>query len=305
MYWDIGKMIIEKKQQLGWGNAIVEQLAKDLKREFPNLKGFSRSNLFTIRQWYLFYSMADEKVQQVVGQIPWGHHGLIVSKVKNIEEAYFYMQKTIEQGWSRSILAHQIELNLYKRIGQATTNFTLTLPPVASDLAKQTLKDPYIFDFLSIGQEAHEREWEKELTRHITKFLLELGAGFAFVGNQYHLEVAGDDFYLDLLFYHFKLKCFVAIDLKVGEFKPEYAGKMNFYLTALDKQVKSREDKPSIGMILCKSKGNKVVAEYTLQDLNKPIGIAEYRLTEAIPDDIRTELPSIEELEEELKKLKE
>jgi predicted nuclease of restriction endonuclease-like (RecB) superfamily len=304
LYWDLGKAIVEKSTQAGWGNAVVEQLSKDLTQDFPTLKGFSRTNLYAMRSWYLFYGEQDPIVPQLVGQIPWGHNRLIIDKIKDRTEALFYVQQTIQNGWSRDILAHQIQTKLFARQGKAISNFTQTLPKPQSDLATQTLKDPYIFDFLSLTDEAHERELEKALVSHITKFLLELGAGFAFVGQQYHLEVDGDDYYIDLLFYHVKLHCYVAIELKIGEFKPEYAGKLNFYLSALDSQVKSMEDKPSIGMILCRSNQKKVTAEYALRDMNKPIGIAEYRFTEALPENIRTELPTIEELEEELKKLK-
>jgi predicted nuclease of restriction endonuclease-like (RecB) superfamily len=301
LYWDLGKLIVERLRTSGWGEAIVEQLSKDLSAAFPDLKGFSRTNLYAMRQWYLFYGQG-ETVPQVVGQIPWGHNRLILDKIKDQAEALFYAKACFENGWSRNLLAHQIDLKLYHRQGKATTNFDRALPAGESDLAQQTLKDPYVFDFLSVGNQAHEREVEKALVDHITKFLLELGAGFAFLGRQYHLEVDGEDYYLDLLFYHVKLHCYVVIELKVGEFKPEYAGKVNFYLSALDSQVKSPADKPSIGLILCRSNQRKVTAEYALRDMNKPIGIAEYRITEAIPEHLRTELPTIEELEAELRK---
>lgn len=224
-----------------------------------------------------------------------------MDKLKDPQERLFYMQNVIAHGWSRSMMIHQIELNLYQRQGQAASNFKDKLPSPQSELAQQTLKDPYVFDFLTIGQEAHEREIEKSLVQHIEKFLLELGAGFAFVGRQYHLEVSERDFYIDLLFYHLKLRSFVAIDLKAEEFKPEYAGKMNFYLSALDSLLKHPSDQPSIGLILCKTK-DKVLAEYALRDMNKPIGLAEYRITESLPKDIQTSLPSIEMLEAELAK---
>ena len=301
LYWDIGKLIAEKQVKGKWGESIVDMLASDLKREFPDMKGCSRANLFNIRQWYLFYLTMDEKVQQLVRQLPWGHNIVIVSKIKEPTEAVFYLTETIINNWSRNILIHQIESGLYSRRSKVLHNFEATLPTPQSDLAKQTLKDPYIFDFLSLGEEAQEREIEKELTKHITKFLLELGAGFSFVGSQYPLEISGKDYYMDLLFYHLKLRCFVIIELKAGEFKPEYAGKLNFYLSAVDKILKQKEDNPSIGIILCKSK-DKVIAEYALKDMSKPMGVSEYKIVRAIPEKLKMSLPTIDELEKELSK---
>ena len=286
------------------GDSIVDMLAGDLRREFPDMKGFSRANIFNIRQWYLFYSTRDEKVQQLVRQLPWGHNMVIVNKIKDPSEAIFYLAEAIRNNWSRNVLIHQIESGLYQRKGKVLHNFEATLPAPQSDLARQTLKDPYIFDFLSLGEEAQEREIEKELTKHITKFLLELGAGFSFVGSQYPLEISSKDYYLDLLFYHLKLRCFVIIELKAGEFKPEYAGKLNFYLSAVDKTLKQEGDKPSIGIILCKSK-DKVIAEYALKDMGKPIGVSEYKIVRAIPEKLKTSLPTIDELEKELSKSEE
>ena len=242
-----------------------------------------------------------EFVQQVAAQLPWFHLAVLLDKVKDLEERLFYIQNAIKNGWSRSAMVHQIELNLYSRQGKAISNFKEKLPPSQSDLAHCTLKDPYLFDFLNIGDEAHEREVEKGLVKHMEKFLLELGAGFAFVGRQYHLELGDQDFYLDLIFYHLKLRCFMVLELKDKDFKPEYAGKMNFYLSAVDDLLKHPTDNPSIGLILCKSKNN-VLAEYTLRDMTKPISLAEYRLTEALPEDLKTSLPTIEELEAELSK---
>jgi len=240
-------------------------------------------------------------VQQVVAQLPWGHNMIIVNKIKDPSEAIFYLTETIRNNWSRNVLINQIESGLYQRKGKVLHNFEATLPAPQSDLARQTLKDPYIFDFLSLGEEAQEREIEKELTKHITKFLLELGAGFSFVGSQYPLEISGKDYYIDLLFYHLKLRCFVIIELKAGEFKPEYTGKLNFYLSAVDKILKQGEDKPSIGIILCKSK-DKVIAEYALKDMSKPMGVSEYKIVRAIPEKLKTSLPTIDELEKELSK---
>ncbi|MEW6738105.1 MAG: PDDEXK nuclease domain-containing protein, partial [Acidobacteriota bacterium] len=234
-------------------------------------------------------------------QIPWGHNTVLLDKLDTVEKRYWYAQKAVEFGWSRNILVMQIESKLYERqaINEKVTNFKTQLPAPQSDLAEQILKDPYNFDFLSIGQEAQEREIEREFVKHITKFLLELGAGFAFVGQQYHLEIGGDDFYIDLLFYHLKLRAYIVIDLKAGKFKPEYAGQINFYLSAIDATLKHPNDNPSIGLILCKDK-NKVVAEYALKDMSKPIGISEYQLMAAVPEPLKTSLPSIEELEAEL-----
>jgi len=235
-------------------------------------------------------------VQQVVAQIPWGHNVRLLDHVKDRDERAWYLQQTIARGWSRDILVHQIESRLYERQGQATTNFPTTLPPPQSDLAQQTLKDPYTFDFLTLGDAAHEHDLERGLTDHIRAFLLELGVGFAYVGSQYHLEVGGQDYYIDLLFYHLKLRCYFVLDLKATEFRPEDAGKMNFYLSAADDLLRHPDDQPSIGLILCKSR-NKVVAEYALRDMSKPIGVSAYQLTEALPERLQGSLPTIEELE--------
>lgn len=237
--------------------------------------------------------------QQVAGQIPWFHNCVLLDKVKDATERQWYIQKTIEHGWSRSILVHQIELRLYHRQGKATTNFDRTLPKPQSELAEQVLKDPYNFDFLSLGDKAWERELEKTLLNHIRDFLLELGVGFAFVGNQYHLEVGGRDFWLDLLFYHYRLHCFVVIDLKVVEFEPEFSGKMSFYVSAVDDLLKQSGDNPTIGIILCKTK-NQILVEYALRDVNKPIGVSTYQLQDGLPENLQGSLPTIEQLEAEL-----
>lgn len=298
LYHYIGTQVLQKQEEQGWGSKVIENLSKDLSKAFPEMKGFSMANLHNMRRFAELYPDASI-LQHLAGELPWYHHVVLMERVKEQESRSFYIQQATKYGWSRATLLHQIELKLHERQGRAITNFKEKLSPTTSDLANQTLKDPYIFDFLSIGAEAHEREVEKALVHHIEKFLLELGAGFAFVGRQYHLEVGNQDFYLDLLFYHLKLRAFIIVELKDNDFKPEYAGKMNFYLSAVDDLVKHSSDQPSIGLILCKSKNN-VLAEYTLRDMAKPIGLAEYRLTEALPENIKTELPTIEELEAEL-----
>lgn len=303
LYWDIGKQIAEKQQASGWGDAVIEQIAKDLSREFQNMKGFSRANLYRMTRFYAFYANQEEFVAQAVRQIPWGHNILIFQQIKDHSKALWYVRKTVENGWSRNVLAHQIDSRLYERQAEKPRidNFTERLPAPQSDLARETLKDPYIFDFLSVGDDAHERELETALVERITRFMLELGKGFAFVGRQYHLEVGGEDFYIDLLFYHLRLHCYVAIEMKTGPFKPEYTGKLNFYLTALDEQVKMQEDGPSIGLILCRDRNN-VIAEYALRDVNKPIGISRYALAATLPEELRASFPTVEEVEAELGK---
>ncbi|MBU1262901.1 DUF1016 family protein, partial [bacterium] len=240
---------------------------------------------------------------QVVTEIPWGHNVVLLEKIKGIKERLWYAEQIKLNGWSRNVLVHQIESDLYGRqaIAVKTTNFPETLPYPQSELVEQTLKDPYIFDFLTLSEEVRERDIEKQLLKHITKFLLELGSGFAFIGNQYHVEIEGTDYYIDLLFYHLKLRCYVAIELKTGEFKPEYAGKINFYLSAIDEMLKSSQDNPSIGMILCKIK-NRLTVEYALKDMSKPIGVAEYKMVRAIPKKLKASLPTVEELEAEFEK---
>jgi predicted nuclease of restriction endonuclease-like (RecB) superfamily len=258
LYWGVGRDILDRQKREGWGAKVIERLASDLRREFPEMKGWSRANLLYMRAFAEAWADG-EIVQQLVGQIPWGHNIALLAKLKISEERQWYARKVIEHGWSRPVLVHQIESGLYRRQGKAVTNFQATLPPGQSDLAHETLKDPYVFDFLSIGEEAHERDLERALVKQITSFLLELGAGFSFVGHQYHLEVGGEDFYLDLLFYHLKLRSYVVIELKTGVFKPEYAGKLNFYLSAVDDLLRHESDNPSIGLILCKDK-NRLVA---------------------------------------------
>lgn len=298
LYWDIGQRILLRQQKEGWGAKVVERLARDLRRIFPDMKGFSRANLLYMRAFAESYPDASI-VQQVAGQIPWFHNCILLDKVKNPAEREWYIRRTIQHGWSRNVLVHQIESGLYGRQGKAITNFDRTLPAPQSELALQVLKDPYVFDFLNIGEEAKERDLEKALLEQIRVFLFELGVGFAFVGSQYHIEVGGEDFYIDLLFYHLRLRCFVVIELKVGEFQPEYAGKMNFYLSAVDDILRHKDDHPSIGIILCKAK-NRVIAEYALRDTRKPIGVSGYKLTETLPKNLKGELPSIKELETSL-----
>ena len=263
------------------------------------------------RQWYLFYSQHNVIHQQAVGElgqeplsqitrIPWGHNIAIISKCKTISEAFFYIGQTIQNNWSRSVLVHQIENGLYQREGKAVTNFAMTLPKPQSDLAQQTLKNPYIFDFLTMTKDYDERDLEKSLVDHITHFLLELGAGFAYIGRQYPLQVGERDFFIDLLFYHIRLHCYVVIELKTGDFEPEHAGKLNFYIKAIDEQLRKKGDEPTIGILLCKNKDS-LVAEYALSDIHKPIGVSEYELTRSLPDNLKGSLPSIEEIEKEMK----
>lgn len=300
LYHHIGTEILRSQTQHGWGAKVIDQLSKDLKSEFPDMKGFSPQNLKYMRRFAETYEL-NEISQQAVDQLPWGHIIAIIYSGLDKNQQTFYIENTLKNGWSRNFLSIQIETKLHQRQGNAITNFKEKLPSPQSDLANYTLKDPYIFDFLTVGDIAHEQEVERALVHHMEKFIIELGNGFAFVGRQYHLEVGDQDFYIDLLFYHLKLRCFVVIELKNTKFKPEYAGKMNFYLSAIDDLVKHPTDNSSIGLILCKSK-NDILAEYTLKDMSKPIGLAEYRLEDALPQEIQTVLPTIEELEKELAK---
>ncbi|MBD9354316.1 PDDEXK nuclease domain-containing protein [Methylomonas albis] len=298
LYWQIGRDILERQAQQGWGAKVIERLAHDLRTAFPDMKGFSRANLMYMRAFAEAWPDA-EIVQQLVGRLPWGHNLVLLSKLKDAENRKRYAERAIEYAWSRNVLNIHIETRLLEREGNAVTNFEANLPKPHSDLARESLKDPYLFDFLGIGQEADEREIENALIQHITRFLIELGAGFAFVGRQYHLEVGGDDFFIDLLFYHLKLRCYVVVELKTGAFKPEHTGQLSFYLTAVDVQLKSEHDQPTIGLLLCKTQ-NRVVAEYALRDTNKPIGVAEYQLVESLPVELTKNLPSIEQIEQEL-----
>jgi len=300
-YWDLGNMISDK--QTAWGTKFIEQLSKDLQSEFSDMKGLSASNLKYCRGFYQFYQNGIS--QQLVDQlklIPWGHNILIFTKSESVSEATFYIQQTIENAWGRESLALQIKTNLYQRQGMSVNNFSNTLPAPMSELAEQTLKDPYHFDFVGMSVTMKERDLENQLVKHISKFLLELGKGFAFVGQQYHLAIANQDYYIDLLFYHIKLKCFVVIELKNSRFMPEYAGKINFYLSAVDTLLKQADDKPSIGILLCRDKNN-IEAEFALRDMGKPIGVSEFSFTEILPDELKSSLPTIEEFEEEFRNL--
>jgi predicted nuclease of restriction endonuclease-like (RecB) superfamily len=298
LYWRIGRDILQRQQQEGWGAKIADQLGRDLRQAFPGMQGFSPRNLKYMKA--LAEAWPDEAiVQQAVAQLPWGHNVRLLDHVKDPNERLWYVQQSIQNGWSRNVLVMQIESGLYKRQGSAITNFQTTLPSPQSDLAQQLLKDPYNFDFLTLTNEAQERDLERELLAHLRQFLIELGTGFAFVGSQVPLEVGGEDFKLDLLFYHLKLRCFVVIELKMGAFKPEYAGKMNFYLAAVDDLLRHADDKPSIGLILCKAK-NRIIAEYALRNTTTPMGISEFRQLEKLPEQLKGTLPSIEEIEAEL-----
>ena len=298
LYWQLGQDILTRQRQQGWGAKVIDRLARDLQKEFPDMKGFSPRNLKYMRAFAEAYPN-EPIVQEVLAQITWYHNIALIEKLKSPEERLWYAQKTVENGWSRNVLVHQIETGLHRRLGAALTNFDRTLPKPQSDLAQQLLKDPYNFEFLSLGEEVQERDLERALVNHIRDFLLELGVGFAFVGSQYHLEIDGDDFYIDLLFYHLRLRCYVVIDLKMKEFQPEYSGKMNFYISAVDDLLRHPDDQPTIGIILCRGK-KKTVAEYALRDLNKPIGISTYKLKDSLPQTLQGNLPSLEQLEIEL-----
>ncbi len=317
-YWQLGADIVQKQKNAAWGSGFLKQLSVDLMAEFPDMKGFSYRNLNYCRKWYLFYSQGNTIVQQPVAQldgnadmtkvkqavalliqIPWGHNIAIIEKCDTVEQALFYVQKTIENNWSRSVLIHQIESDLFSRSGKAITNFENTLPVPQSDLAREIIKDPYNFDFLTLTEDYTERELEKGLIDHIAKFLMELGAGFAYLGKQVPLQVGERDFFVDLLFYHTRLHCHIVIELKVVDFEPEHAGKLNFYIKAVDEQLRGEADQPTIGILLCKSK-DKVVVEYALSDIHKPMGVSEYELTKALPDELKSSLPTIEQIEAEL-----
>lgn len=305
LYWTLAKNIIEKQEATSWGEGILSTIAKDLKKEFPGMKGFSERNLYYIKKWYKYWNeilpqLVAELGENALFSIPWGHHREIITKIKNKDEAIFYVAKTIENSWSRNTLVLQIESKVYFRQGGAITNFKEKLPVVYSDLANETLKDPYCFDFLTLTETYNERELEEKLVENITKFLLELGQGFSYIGRQYQIKVSDKDFYIDLLFYHVKLHCYVVIELKAGEFKPEYIGKLNFYISVVDDLLTDKKiDKPTIGLLICKSKDNMIV-EYSLKNVEKPIGVSEFKLTEILPEEYKKSLPTIEEIEAEL-----
>ncbi|MBE9033439.1 DUF1016 family protein [filamentous cyanobacterium LEGE 11480] len=298
LYWQIGREILQRQNEQGWGGKVVVRLAQDLKREFPDMKGFSRTNLMYMRAFADTYP--DEQfIHQLGGQIPWKHNCILLDRVKSPQERIWYIQKTIANGWSRNILEMQIESGLYHRQGGAITNFERTLPPEHSDLSRQLLKDPYNFDFLTLQESAKERDLERGLLEHIRDFLIELGVGFAFLGSQYPIVVDEKEYRIDMLFYHTQLHCYVVIDLKMGEFEPEYSGKMNFYVEAVNNLLRQTIDSPTIGIVLCRSK-RKTVVEYALGAVNNPIGVASYELQDNLPPDFQSRFPSVEQLEMEV-----
>ncbi len=332
LYWELGKQIVEKQQTEKWGTGFISQLSNDLKKEFPQIAGFSITNLNYCRRFFLFYtseknlkkdnnsilpqvevksSVADNQedtnLPQAGGKlgvakfslIPWGHHKLLIDKCDSVEQALFYVHKTIENNWSRSVLQYQIETNLFNRQGKAVSNFNTTLPSPQSDLAHELLKDPYHFDFLELSEKVKETDLEKALVAHITQFLLELGKGFAYMGRQYRFKIGNKEYRSDLIFYHTKLKCYIIIELKVTEFEPEYIGKLNYYISAFNELVKDENDQATIGILLCKNKDDYEV-EFALKDIHKPIGVSSYQYTE-LKEDIRKALPSEEELQNELR----
>lgn len=300
LYWDIGRSILQRQANEGWGAKVIDRLSADLRETFPDMKGLSPRNLKYMRAFA--EAWPDQAiVQQLAAQIPWFHNCLLLDRVHDPADRRWYIQATIANGWSRHILALQVENKAHLRQGKAVNNFALTLPPADSDMAAQVFKDPYLFDFLGTADPRREREVERALVDHIQNFLLELGAGFAFVGRQVHLEFSDDDYYLDLLFYHLKLRCFVVVELKVVPFEPEFVGKLNMYLSAVDDLMRHPDDKPTIGLLLCKGK-NRIKAEYALRDFGKPIGVADWKkqLTEKLPADLKSSLPTVEEIEAEL-----
>ena len=322
LYYEIGAQIVDRESHAQWGSGFIDAFSRDLRVAFPDLGGFSSKNLRYCRAFFRFYcdpaiwQQAVAKLQDrpwagteaelsaLLASIPWGHTIQIFTKCKSVVEAGFYIEQTLEQGWSRDVLALQLKSNLYARAGKAVTNFSRTLPLPQSDLAQQTLKDPYTFDFMAMTAPFNELDVERQLTQHITQFLLELGKGFAFIGRQYHMEVAGNDYYIDLLFYHVTLKCYVVVELKNRKFIPEFAGKLNFYLSAVDSLLKRSDDQPTIGLLLCRDKNN-IEVEFALRDMNKPMGVSEYTLVEALPDNLKGALPTVEEIENDLQQLQE
>lgn len=302
LYWRIGRTLTEKIEGEGWGSKIIDTLAHDLARSLPDASGFSVRNLKYMRKFAEAYP--DPNCAAAAAQLPWGHNMVIMDKLENTEKRLWYVQRCLENGWSRSVLTMWIESDLYSRQGKAVTNFKMTLPDPHSDLAQQTFKDPYNLTFLTIAEKVKEQEIEQGLMEHIQKFLVELGKGFAFLGKQYHLQVSNKDFYIDLLFYHIDLRCFIVVELKATEFEPKDAGQLNFYLTAVDKILKREGDNPSIGLLLVKTKDN-LIAEYALQDIKKPMGIAGYetKLVESLPKEFKSSLPTVEEIEAELEKM--
>lgn len=322
LYYELGAQIADREAQAQWGSGFIDAFSKDLQQTFPDIGGFSSKNLRYCRAFFRFYcdpaiwqqavakltntpwAGVDRELATLLAQIPWGHNIHIFTKCSSVAEASFYLSQTLEQGWSRDVLALQLKSNLFARAGKAVTNFSRTLPPPQSDLAQQTLKDPYTFDFMAMTAPFNELDVERQLTQHITQFLLELGKGFAFIGRQYHLEIAGNDYYIDLLFYHVTLKCYVVVELKNRKFIPEYAGKLNFYLSAVDSLLKRDDDQPTIGLLLCRDKNN-IEVEFALRDMNKPMGVSEYTLVETLPDNLKGAMPTVEEIENDLQQLQE
>ncbi len=298
LYHDIGRELLARRDAEGWGAKVIERLAVDLREAFPELHGFSASNLKYMR-YFAEHCPSRQFGQQPADQLPWFHVVLLLTKLDTPELRAWYAHRSVAEGWSRTTLQLHIERRLHLREGTAVTNFAARLPDAEARQAQAILKDPYHFDFLGLGEEAHERDIENALVRHVTRFLLELGAGFAFVGRQFRLEVGGEEFFVDLLFYHTRLKCYVVVELKARDFAPEHVGQLNFYLTAVDAQVKAADDKPTIGLLLCRRQ-NRVVAEYALHGIDKPMGVAEYQLVRALPSPLDVSLPTIEQLETEL-----
>jgi predicted nuclease of restriction endonuclease-like (RecB) superfamily len=314
LYWEVGKLIAARQEDEGWGSAVIEHLSRDIRHEFSDLRGFSPRNIWRMRAFYLAYTqevtklpqpvaeMDGENLPQLAAEMPWGHNCVLIERIKDLGARLWYMHQTLEHGWSRPILELHIQQGDYERKGKAITNFNRTLPAPQSDLARDVLKDPYIFDFLGLTDNTRERELENALLQNLREFLIELGGGFAFVGNQYRLAIGDDDYYIDLLFYHLKLRCYFVIDLKTRPFAAEDAGKMNFYLNAVDDLLRHPDDQPSVGLVLCREKqgSNRMVLEYALRGLDKPIGVSEYQLTRALPDDLKPSLPTVEEIEREI-----
>ncbi len=318
VYWEIGNIILKQEKAEGWGTKVIDRLATDLKTEFPDFKGLSARNLRYMKKFAevwpspIILQPVAAKLQEIKNQsitdfqslitgIPWTHHTILLDKTTTQEERLFYLRKTIENGWSKSMLTIQIYNQLHLRQGHAINNFEQTLPESQSDLARESLKNPYFFDFLGISEEVKERDLEKALILHIKKFMLELGRGFAYVGNQYNLIVGDNDYFLDLLFYNYHMNCFVVFELKVGDFKPEYTGKLNFYINSIDEKIRTSQHKPTIGILLCKTP-NETVVKYALKGIDTPMGVAEYELTTTLPKQLKGEMPTIEELEQELQK---
>jgi predicted nuclease of restriction endonuclease-like (RecB) superfamily len=320
LYYEIGSQIVDRESRAQWGSGFIDAFSHDLRVAFPDVGGFSSKNLRYCRAFFRFYcdsaiwqqavaklrdtpwAGTETELSELLKNTPWGHNIQIFTKCGTVVEARFYIEQTLEQGWGRDVLAMQLKSNLYARAGKAVTNFSRTLPVPQSDLAQQTLKDPYTFDFMAMTAPYNELDVERQLTQHITQFLLELGKGFAFIGRQYHLEIAGNDYYIDLLFYHVTLKCYVVVELKNRKFIPEYAGKLNFYLSALDTLLKRNDDQPTIGLLLCRDKNN-IEVEFALRDMNKPMGVSEYTLVEALPDNLKGALPTVEEIENDLQQM--